>query len=118
LFVPESTGLVNFCIAARDQIPQATAMAGKLAGHHGAAVVAGSAPATLRKPPAAVVPTVAAKPVLTTVFAIRSIKFTDPVSGSLTVVQKFQDVQMSPEMARVTNGSVPACSLVGHCVFM
>jgi hypothetical protein len=99
-FVPEMQGLQNYCIASRAQIPEALKMAQKLAGYHGSAVLAGTVPATLRRADVAVAPPVKKpEPILTTVFAIKSIKWTD-ADGTKRITQRFKDVSMSPALAR------------------
>jgi hypothetical protein len=100
-FIPEARGLANYCIASRAEIPEALALIGKTAGYHAAAVLAGTAPATLRKPEARFVPAVITKPERVTLFCLRSIKYTDPDSGKLIVIQKFQDGEFPPTYAKV-----------------
>jgi hypothetical protein len=98
LFVPEAQGLLNFTTAARTQIPDCVAMIKMLAANHAAAVLAGTAPAALRKPQAAFVPTIAAKPATVALFAMRPIKWRD-ASGHQIVAQKFTDVNLTPTAA-------------------
>jgi hypothetical protein len=99
-FIPEAAGLQNYCKASRAQIPEAMTMIGKMAAYHAEAVLAKTAPATLRRPEAPFVPTVIAKPERVTLFATRSVKYTDPDSGKLIVIQKFQDGEFPPIYAR------------------
>ena len=100
-FVPDAAGLAGMSATLRQQIPLEMALIQKLTAYHAAAVMAGTAPANLKRPSAQVVQPVAVKPVMTTVFCLRSLKFTDPVSGKLVVVQQCDDASMPPEYARV-----------------
>ncbi|KJC44815.1 hypothetical protein UP09_14285 [Bradyrhizobium sp. LTSP885] len=97
-FIPEAGGLHNYCKASATQIPEALTLIGKLAANHAAAVLAGTAPATLRRPEPAPVPTVA--PVAPTVhlFAMRSVKWKD-ANGSAIVAQACTDVYLTPNAA-------------------
>jgi hypothetical protein len=99
-FIPEAAGLQNYCKASRAQIPEAMTMIGKMAAYHAAAVLAKTAPATLRKPEPVFVPVAIVKPERVPLFCLRPIKFTDPDSGKLIVVQKFQDAELPPTFAR------------------
>jgi hypothetical protein len=97
-FIPEAAGLANYCKASRAEIPEALALIGKTAGYHAAAVLSGTAPATLRKPEAPFVPAVIAKPPTVQLFAMRPVKWKD-VNGKLTTAQKFTDAQLTPQAA-------------------
>jgi hypothetical protein len=99
-FVPEAAGLQNFCIASRSQLPEALGLIQKVAGYHGAAVLAGTVPATLKRADAVVQQPVKPAPILTTVFAIRSIRWTG-ADGTKRITQRFKDVQMPPLLAKV-----------------
>ena len=100
-FIPDAAGLHGMSPTFRDQVSVELTMLQKIIGYHGASVMAGTAPANLKRPSAPVVQPVAVKPVFTTVFCLRSLKFTDPVSGKLVVVQQCDDASMPPEYARV-----------------
>ena len=100
-FTPDAAGLNGMSPTFRDQVSVELTMLQKIIGYHGASVMAGTAPANLKRPSAPVVQPVAVKPVFTTVFCLRSLKFTDPVSGKLVVVQQCDDALMPPEYARV-----------------
>lgn len=100
-FIPDAKGLLGLCTTLRAQIPAEVAMIQKIVGYHGAAVMAGTAPATIKRPPAPIVQPIVAKPVVVSVFCLRSIKWREPISGKLMSAQKFQDALMPPELARI-----------------
>jgi hypothetical protein len=97
-FIPEAVGLRNYCDATRVQIPEAMAMIGKLAGHHAQAVLAGTAPATLKKPEAPVVAPPVTKAPTIRLFALRCVKFRD-ADGVLVAIQQFADGDFTPAAA-------------------
>lgn len=99
-FTPEAQGLLNYTIASRSQIPEALTLLQKLIGYHAQAVMAGTAPASLKRMTAPFVEPVETAPVMTTVFAIKSIKWTDPVDGTARITQRFKDVSMPPAFAK------------------
>ncbi|SHG80953.1 hypothetical protein [Bradyrhizobium erythrophlei] len=97
-FVPEAEGVLNYTIASRSQIPEALTLLQKLIGYHAQSVMAGTAPPSLKRVAAPFVEPVKTVPVLTTVFAIKSIKWT--VDGNARITQRFKDVQMPPAFAK------------------
>jgi hypothetical protein len=97
---PEANGLKNFSDVLVQQIPEAVELLSRLIREHAAAVLRREAPSMVRKPDAPVVVQAVTKPVRMTLFAVRSIKFTEPDSGKLIVAQKFQDLEMPPSYAK------------------
>jgi hypothetical protein len=97
----EADGVKNFAIIAQQQLPEAAVLLSRLIDEYAASVLRKDAPSKLKQPEQPIVPTVVAKPVRMTLFAMRSIKHTDPDSGELIVKQKFQDVEMPPTYAKV-----------------
>jgi hypothetical protein len=100
-FVPEMQGLQNYCTASRAQIPEALKMAQKLVGYHAQNVLNGTAPASLKRKDAPVVQPVKPPPILTTIFAVRSLKWTDPVDGKVRYSQRMKDCSLPPALARI-----------------
>jgi hypothetical protein len=102
-FIPEASALLTYSQSSRLQMPDALALISRLLADHGVAVANGTAPAALKVPPVAApkAAPVAAPPPMTTVFATRSIKFTDPNTGKLVLVKQFQDAEMPPAHARI-----------------
>jgi hypothetical protein len=98
---PEAGGLQSFADVAEQQIPEAVALLSRLIREHAAAVLRRDAPPTVKKPEAPIVPAVVAEPVRMDLFAMRSVKYVDPDSGKLIVVQKFQDGVFPPSYAKV-----------------
>jgi hypothetical protein len=98
-FTPEAQGLLNYTIASRAQIPEALTLLQKLIGYHAQAVMAGTAPASLKRMTAPVVEPVKLAPVMTTVFAVKSIRWTD-ADGTKRITQRFKDVTMPPAFAK------------------
>jgi hypothetical protein len=93
---PEANGLKNFSDVLVQQIPEAVVLLSRLVREHAAAVLRREAPSTVKKPETlTVVPTVT-KPMRITLFAMRSVKFVDPDSKTLVVVQKFKDGEFPP----------------------
>jgi hypothetical protein len=97
--VPEARGLHTYCTSSATQIPDAVALIVKLLGDHAAAVTAGTAPATLKKPEAPIKPTIAAKAPIVHLFAMRPVKWIG-ADGNQTVAQKFSDVYLTPSAAK------------------
>jgi hypothetical protein len=95
--VPEARGLHAFCVSSGTQIPDAVALIVKLLGDHSAAILAGSAPATLKRPEAPYVE----KPVLPAptqiVFCLRSIKWHD-TERKQHLAGKFTDAYLPPQL--------------------
>jgi hypothetical protein len=91
----------NFSDVLVQQIPEAVELLSRLIREHAAAILRKEAPSTVRKPEAPVVVPAVARPVRVTLFAMRSIKFTDPDSGKPIVAQKFSDAEMPPTFAKV-----------------
>jgi hypothetical protein len=95
--VPEARGLHAFCVSSGTQIPDAVALIVKLLGDHSAAVLAGSAPASLKRPEAPYVE----KPVLPAptqiVFCLRSIKWRD-TERKQQLAGKFTDAYLPPQL--------------------
>ena len=95
--VPEARGLHAFCVSSGTQIPDAVALIVKLLGDHSAAVLAGSAPASLKRPEAPYVE----KPVLPAptqiVFCLRSIKWHD-TERKQQLARKFTDAYLPPQL--------------------
>ena len=95
--VPEARGLHAFCVSSGTQIPDAVALIVKLLGDHSAAVLAGSAPASLKRPEAPYVE----KPVLPAptqiVFCLRSIKWHD-TERKQHLAGKFTDAYLPPQL--------------------
>jgi hypothetical protein len=54
-FTPEAAGVANLCVALRAQLPETLALIQKLVGYHAAAVMAGTAPARLKRVDAPIV---------------------------------------------------------------
>jgi hypothetical protein len=97
----EATGLKTFAVVAEQQIPEAAVLLSRLIDEYAASVLRKEAPSTLKPPEQPFVPPVVAKPVRMDLFAMRSIKHTDPDSGKLIVTQQFQDVAMPPTFAKI-----------------
>jgi hypothetical protein len=73
----------------------------KLIDNDSAAVLRRDAPAKGKKLVVPVVRPVVTPPVRMTLFCTRSLKYTDPDSGTLIVIQKFQDGEFPPSIAKV-----------------
>jgi hypothetical protein len=97
---PEANGLKGFSDVLVAQIPEAVALLSRLIREHAAAVLRRDAPSKLKQPEAPVVVPVMTKPVRVSLFAMHSLKFTDPDSGKLIVAKQFQDVEMPPTYAK------------------
>jgi hypothetical protein len=108
-FVPEAQGLMNYSQVSSQQIPEALALVRKLAGVHAQAVMAGTAPATLKRADVPIVQPVTIAPTRTTLFCMRPIKYIDPDSGELVAIQQFQDGKFPPEYAKAALDLKVAC---------
>jgi hypothetical protein len=97
---PEANGLRNFSDVLVQQIPEAVELLSRLIREHAAAILRKEAPSTVKRPEAPVVVPAVPRPVRVSLFAMQSIKFTDPDSGKLIVAQKFSDVEMPPSYAK------------------
>jgi hypothetical protein len=101
LIAAEASGYKQFAGTLAKEGPEAGALICKLIDNNTAAVSARQAPAKgKRLAPPVILPAVA-RPVRVSLFAMRSIKFTDPDSGKLIVAQKFQDLEMPPTFAKI-----------------
>jgi hypothetical protein len=100
LMAPESQGLLNYCEVSALQIPEAMVMLDRLMREHAAGVLRKSMPATLKRPAPVAAPVIVPPPPMTTVFATRSIKYTDPRTNKLVLAAQFRDLEMPPEYAR------------------
>jgi hypothetical protein len=98
---PEAGGLKSFSDVATQQIPEAVALLSRLIREHAAAVLRREAPSTVKKPEQPVTPPAVVLPVRMDLFCLRSVKYVDPDSGELIVVQKFQDGVFPPSFAKV-----------------
>jgi hypothetical protein len=98
---PEANGLKGFSDVLVAQIPEAVALLSRLIREHAAAVLRREAPSKLKQPEAPVVVPIVQKPVRVSLFAMHSLKFTDPDSGKLIVAKQFRDVEMPPAFAKV-----------------
>jgi hypothetical protein len=96
----EAGGFKSFADVAVTQVPEAIVLFSRMIREHSAAVLRGEAPATLRVPEPKFVPTVNTKPERVALFCMRSIKYIDPDSGKLLVIQKFQDGELPPATAK------------------
>jgi hypothetical protein len=101
LIAPEAGGFKQFMTVLVSEGPGAVALISKLVDVNTAAVEARQAPAKGKRLVAPVIAPVVTAPVRMTVFALRSVKFTDPDSGKFVVVQQFQDAEMPPSFAKV-----------------
>jgi hypothetical protein len=106
-FIPEARGLQGYCQSSRAEIPEALALISKTVGYHAAAVLAGTAPATLRRMDAPFVPAVVPTARTVHLFAMRPVKWKD-ANGKQIVAQKFTDVMLTPSAA-MRAISVKAC---------
>jgi hypothetical protein len=88
---PEANGLKGFSDVLVAQIPEAVALLSRLIREHAAAILRKEAPSKLKQPEVPVVVPIVQKPVRVSLFAMRSIKYLDPDSQKLVVIQKFQD---------------------------
>jgi hypothetical protein len=93
---PEANGLKNFSDVLVQQIPEAVELLSRLTREHAAAVLRREAPSKLKQPDTLTVVSAVAKPVRISLFAMRSVKFVDPDSKTLVVVQKFKDGEFPP----------------------
>jgi hypothetical protein len=96
----EAGGFKSFADVGATQIPEAVALFSRMIREHSASVLRGEAPAAVRKPEPKFVQAVIAKAERVPLFCLRPIKFTDPESGKLIVIQKFQDGEFPPTYAR------------------
>jgi hypothetical protein len=97
----EANGLKTFADVAIQQIPDAVTLLSRLVREHAAAVLRRDAPSTVKKPEVPFVPAAVAKPVRMDLFALRSVKYVDPDSRELVLIQKFQDGAFPPTFAKV-----------------
>jgi hypothetical protein len=93
---PEANGLKNFSDVLVQQIPEAVELLSRLIREHAAAVLRREAPSKLKQPEAPAVVPIVQKPVRVSLFAMRSIRYLDPDSQKLVVVQKFKDGEFPP----------------------
>jgi hypothetical protein len=100
LMAPESQGLLNYCEVSALQIPEAMVMLDRLMREHAAGVLRKSMPATLKRSAPVAAPVIVPPPPMTTVFATRSIKYTDPRTNKLVLAAQFRDLEMPAEYAR------------------
>jgi hypothetical protein len=96
----EASPLKAFTDAAVVQVPDVVTLLSRLIREHCAAVLRGEALADVRLPEAKFVAPVETKPERVPLFCLRSVKFVDPDSGLLVVIQKFQDGEFPPQHAR------------------
>jgi hypothetical protein len=97
--VYEASGLNNLAAICRTEVPAASDLIAKLLRVHAASVLAGTAPAKMRKSDAPLIAPMVVKPPTVTLFALRPIKFRN-TSGELIVTQKFQDTELPPKAAK------------------
>jgi hypothetical protein len=93
---PEAHGLKGFSDVLVAQIPEAVELLSRLIREHAAAVLRREAPSKLKKPETLTVVPAVAKPVRISLFAMRSVRFVDPDSKTLVVIQKFKDREFPP----------------------
>jgi hypothetical protein len=96
----EAGGFKSFADVAVTQVPEAIVLFSRMIREHSAAVLRGEAAATVKMPEPKFTPAAIAKPERVTLFCMRSIKYTDPDSSKLIVIQKFQDGEFPPTYAR------------------
>jgi hypothetical protein len=97
--VYEASGLNNLAAICRTEVPAASDLIAKLLRVHAASVLAGTAPAKMRKPDAPLIVPMVVKPPTVTLFALRPVKFRN-ANGELIVTQKFQDAELPPDAAK------------------
>jgi hypothetical protein len=96
LFIPDALGLEAFAVSSRQQVPPAVELVAAVMRNHAAAVLSGSAAATLRKAEPVTAPP--PKIPLTRVFLLRHVAWTD-VDGNLQNSPAFFDRDLPPELA-------------------
>jgi hypothetical protein len=96
----DAHGLHVFLEAIQQQVPPAAALVATVLRDHAAAVLAGTAPASLPLPEALPVPLTAGASAssLQTLFCLRTIKWTD-TSGKKHIVQQYEDAELEPHIA-------------------
>jgi hypothetical protein len=96
-FIYDAVGLEAFAASSRQQVPPAVELISVLLRNHAAAVLAGSASATLLKaePVAAQAP----PPAVTRVWTIKPIAFQQDGFGLIRIVDLNQQIDLSPELA-------------------
>ncbi len=96
--VPEATGVQNFALITRAEIPTAGDMIAALLRAHAAAVLNGTVPAVLPNPEAPFVELVIEKPETVRLFCMRAVKWT-AADGTQHMAQRYQDADLTPPAA-------------------
>ena len=96
--VPEATGVQNFALITRVEIPAASGMIAALLRGHAAAVLDGTAPAALPSPEAPFVEPAIEKPPTVRLFCMRAVKWT-AADGTQRMAQRYQDADLPPSAA-------------------
>ena len=97
-FIPEARGLHAYCVSSAVQIPDAITLIATLLGNYADAVIAGTAPATLRKPDVVLPIKAEPQPLLTQVFLLHAVKWIDH-TGIQRQSGKWVDVELPEETA-------------------